>query len=430
MAVDPHSDWIAPAARLSMFDSWRDDLRKDLARLAERDLLRTPRICEPLGRLIRREGRTSVNLAGNDYLGLANHPGLRDAAIEATRLWGTGATASRLICGHLPLHAQVEAKFAAFKHAQAALILPTGYTANHAAITALAGPGDLLCLDKLNHASLIDAARASGGEVRVFPHLNYGKLERLLEKGGSDRNDATPLRRRARRFIVTDSVFSMDGDVADLPRLCDLAERFEAILLVDEAHGTGVLGDTGAGLVEHQGLDGRVDVVVSTASKALGGLGGIITADREVIDTIVNRARSFLFSTAPPAGQVAAIGAALDVMAKEPWRRRRLIDLSLDLRGRLGAAGWLSQTQANPGIPTPIIPLVVGSSGEAIRLSAYLEDRGFCAPAIRPPTVAAGTARVRLSLRADLEAAEIDALLDALATWDGPRLEVKSAGLP
>ena len=371
------------------------------AELSQRDdagLLRRLRPLPHAGRHVEVGGRTLLNLAGNDYLGLADHPVLKQAAAEAVGRFGVGSGASRLVTGHLAPHAECEAAFATFKHAEAALLFCTGYTANLAVLTALAGPDDLVCQDRLNHASLIDAARFSGATVRTYPHGNRVKLERLLAGASTYR----------RRFIVTDSVFSMDGDVADLPTLCDLADRHDATLIVDEAHGTGVLGATGAGLIEHQGVVGRVPVVVSTASKALGGLGGIVTASRPVIETLQNHARSFIYSTAPPPAQAAAITAALGVLRDEPWRRDRLAELSRRVRTSLSAAGW---PHLDTDVPTPIVPLHVGDNDAALALAAHLETRGILAVAIRPPTVPPNTARVRLSLRADLTDDDVDHLL-------------------
>ena len=381
----------APRPAAGAEPAWLAELAAARRAWADDDLLRTLRDAEPAGRQLHVDGRALVNLASNDYLALSSHPRLIEAAVEAIRRWGVGSGASRLVAGTLPIHSEVERKFAAFKHAEAALLCPTGFMANLAAITSLAGPGDLVCLDKLCHASLIDAARASGATVRVFPHLGYDKLRRLL---------AT---RTGRAVILTDSVFSMDGDVADLPVLCDVAREHEAILIVDEAHGTGVLGEHGTGLCESQGVSDRVDVVISTASKAMGGLGGIITARQIVIDAIVNRGRSFIYTTAIPPGQAAAIGAAATVITDEPWRRQRVLQLSARVRQTLGLHGTV----------TPIIPVVTGSAASALQLSTSLREAGFFAPAIRPPTVAPGKARVRLSLRADLEDADIDRLLDA-----------------
>jgi len=338
------------------------------------------------------------------------------------------------VTGHQPLHQQIEQRFARFKRAEAALVTPTGFMANFAVLTTLAGPGDLICLDKLNHASLIDAARAGGATMRVFGHRNYTKLDRLLARfaartnrgvrgtgdhRASDLEPSHPARpaRPPRAFIVTDSVFSMDGDVADLAIICDLAERYDAITIIDEAHATGVLGDTGAGLCELQGVTGRVDVVISTASKALGGLGGIITGPQVVIDTLVNHARSFIYTTAATPGQVAALDAALDVVRNEPQRRRRVLDLAARLRDRLRATLNDAAKTLPTDIVTPIVPIMLGRPDAAIALSDYLGDHGFHAPAIRPPTVASGSARVRLSLRADLHEDDVERVARIVKDW-------------
>lgn len=415
-------------------DGWLGWLREELRQLETDDLLRRLRPVRPHGRLIHLDrqpgGSSLVNLASNDYLALADHPHLKQAAVQAIREYGTGAGASRLVTGHHPCHSQVESRFAEFKHAEAALLCPTGYMANLAVLTSLAGRGDLICLDKRCHASLLDAARATDAEVRVYPHLQTTKLARLLRRHAGSRNaciappagSAVTTRRPPRGLIVTDSVFSMDGDTADLPGLCDLADQYEAILVVDEAHGTGVLGETGAGLCELQGVSGRVDVVVSTASKALGGLGGVVTARREVIETLVNRARSFIYTTAVSPAQAATIDAALDVIRDEPQRRERLGELSTRLRLELSRLNWaMVSDQGRSFVATPIVPLVVGAPSEAIRLADHLRAHGLFAPAIRPPTVALGTSRVRVSLRADLEDSDLDRLIEVLSVWGGSR---------
>lgn len=380
---------------------WRDQLADEQRLRIERRLDRRLYAVNRCARVVERAGRKLVNLSGNDYLALAGHPHLRRAATAAIEQYGVGAGASRLVTGSLDLHAQVERRFAAFKHAQAALLAPTGYMANLAALGALARPGDTICLDKLNHASLIDAARATGATVRAYPHLELTKLDRLLRRAEED----AP---QARRFIVTDSVFSMDGDCAPLPDLCELRDRHEAILVVDEAHGTGVLGATGAGLAELQGVAGNIDVTISTCGKALGCLGGVVTGEQVVIEALVNTARTFIYTTAPPPMQAAAIDAALDVVRDEPQRRDRLAALSARLRAGLRERGWDVRDD-----PTPIVPLVVGDEGKAIALSRRLEERGYLVPAIRPPTVPKGTARLRVTLRCDLEDADVDGLIEA-----------------
>lgn len=418
-------------------------LRCELERLEAKSLLRRLQPVASTRRLVRIAGRDLINLTSNDYLGISQHRLLKAAAIKATEAFGTGATASRLAGGHLDLHAEVERRFAEFKHAEGALLLPTGYMANLAVLTALAGSGDLICLDKLNHASLIDAARASGAVVRCYPHLDTVKLERLLAhhaRNGTRRRGPSAGRHREarlepdnrpppmpsagraerapRRFIVTDSVFSMDGDVADLPALCELADRYEAILVVDDAHGTGVLGASGAGLCEQQGVSDRVGVVVSTASKALGGLGGIVTAARPIIQTLVNRAHPLIYTTAVPAAQAAVVAAALDIVRDEPWRRKQLETLARRLRHDLRALRWSLPPTA---CPTPIVPLVVKSPQSALALAAHLRAHGLLAMAIRPPTVPPAGARVRLSLRADLEDSDLDQLIHALRHFERPQ---------
>ncbi len=340
-----------------------------------------------------------TNLASNDYLGLATHPRVCRAVAEAAVKWGVGAGSSALVAGHLEVHQRLEQRFSRFKHAEAALLFPTGYAANLAVVTTLAGSDDVVFIDKLCHASLIDAARFSGAQVRVYPHLNLEKLERLLRRYGSAR----------RRLIVTDSVFSMDGDCADLPALCGLRDRFDAVLIVDEAHGTGVLGETGGGLAEHQGVAGRVDVTVSTCGKALGSLGGFVTGPGQVIETLINHARNYIYTTAAPPTQVAAIDAALDVIRDEPQRRTRLHELVHLTRQLLRQQGWPVTDD-----PTPIIPLIVGENGRTSKLAAGLARAGFLIPAIRPPTVAGGTSRLRLSLRTDLSEEQIHRFVSAL----------------
>lgn len=380
-----------------------DSLRESLAMRRSQGLYRALHTVDRCGPRVVCGGRELVNLASNDYLGLATHPRVCRAAAEAAERYGAGAGSSPLVAGHLEVHERVEKRLAVFKHAEAALLLPTGFMANLAALTSLAGEGDVVLLDKLCHASLIDAARASGARVRVFPHLGYEKLERLLERYGG----------AGRRLIVTDSVFSMDGDCADLPRLCDLRDRHDALLVVDEAHGTGVLGATGGGLAELQGVAGRVDVTVTTCGKALGSLGGVVSGPGVVIETLVNFARSYIYATAAAPAQAAAIEAALDVLRDEPERRARLAELTAHVRGALRERGWnVSQD------PTPIVPLVVGESEAAVRMAQTLEKKGFLVPAIRPPTVAKGSARLRLSLRADLEDADVAGLIEAVGECD------------
>ncbi|QNN21316.1 8-amino-7-oxononanoate synthase [Planctomycetales bacterium ZRK34] len=386
---------------------WLQQLQHELTHRQSLSLRRQLRAVDQCARIVQLDGRPLINLASNDYLALAGHPHIRQAVVEAIKRFGVGAGASRLVTGDLHVHRQLEERFAVFKHAEAALLTPTGYMANLAVLSALAGPDDVVLMDKLNHASLIDAARASGATVRIYPHRNLDKLHRLLQRTADAR----------RRLIVTDAVFSMDGDCADLPALCELRDQFDAILIVDEAHATGVLGESGAGLAERQGVAGHIDVTISTAGKALGSLGGIVTAPQLAIDTLINQARTFIYTTAPPVTQVAAVNAALDVIEREPDRRLRLADLSQRLRSRLQQRGWPVADD-----PTPIVPLIVRDPAAALKMAERLEAEGFLIPAIRPPTVPPDSARLRVSLRADLLDDDIDRLIAAVgAPSDGVR---------
>jgi 8-amino-7-oxononanoate synthase len=270
----------------------------------------------------------------------------------------------------------------------------------------LAGKGDVVLLDKLNHASIIDAARGSGAVVRVFPHRDYDKLERLLQ-----RTAAAP-----RRVIVTDSLFSMDGDLADLPRLVDLKRQYDALLVIDEAHATGVLGPGGRGVAELQGVEHEIDLTVGTLSKAFGGIGGFLAGAREIIEWVINTAGAFVYTTALPPSACAAATAALDVVEREPQRRTHVLAMTERLRTELSAKGWdLADSQSQ------IIPLIVGSADRAVELAARLEADGLLAPAIRPPTVPTGRSRIRISLCADHTDEDLDLLLAALSNHRPPR---------
>lgn len=403
---------------MSARPAWFERLRRDLDRLeagAERRRLRAGELEGP--RVIRRGAdgsrRSLVNFASNDYLGLAADPALAEAAAAAAREHGTGAMASRLVTGSLELHHRFERRLAEFKHAEAALLLPTGYMANLAAITGLARAGDLVCLDRRAHASLIDAARLSGAEIRTWPHGRPAKLARWLER----HRQACP---GAERLVVTDAVFSMDGDVADLPELAAVCRAHDAMLVVDEAHATGVLGASGAGLAEAQGVSAEVAVSIATGGKALGGLGGMISGPEVVIESLLNRARPFIYTTAVPPPQVAALSAALERVRAEAGPRRRLAALSRRVRAHLFEAGWIGREVAAGEPPTPIIPIVLGSSEAALALAGRLEAAGVLAPAIRPPTVPPGTARIRISLRADHTPAHVRRLLEALGRREAP----------
>lgn len=374
----------------------------ELAALEQAGLLRRIRTVEPSGpHRARVDGREVVLFCTNDYLGLAADPRVARAAADEIARSGWGAGSSRLVGGGRPAHERLELALADFKGAQAALTFPTGYQANLAALGAVAGGEDCVFLDKLNHASLIDGARLCGARVRVYPHGDVGKLAELLADSGAFR----------RRVIAVDAVFSMDGDVAPLPEIVELAERHSAITVVDEAHGTGVLGETGAGAAELLGVADRITLTVGTLSKALGGLGGYVVGRREWIDLIVNRGRTFLFTTAAPPAQAAAALCALDIMRSEPERRARLHANARRVRAALSD---LSPPPADTPAGSPIIPVVFGSAQRATAASEFLFERGLFVPAIRPPTVPAGGSRLRISVSAAHEPADLDRLIAAV----------------
>ncbi|HEX4144870.1 MAG TPA: 8-amino-7-oxononanoate synthase [Pirellulales bacterium] len=345
--------------------------------------------------------RQLVNFASNDYLALAADPRLIAAAHAAAEEEGWGEGASPLMSGYSASHVRLEEWLAELLGTEAALVMPSGFATNVGAICALVGRGDAVFSDSKNHASLIDGCRLSRAEVFVYPHADCGALEEMLAGAAG----------RGRKLIVTDSLFSMDGDVAPLTSLVELAERFEAILLVDEAHATGVFGRRGSGLVEQFGLAENVHVRVGTLSKALGSAGGFVAGRALLIDWLVNRARPYIFSTAHPAAASAAATAALGIVATEPWRREQLLASSADLRSHLSAEGW------NIGNSTSqIIPLIVGQPDRAMRLAELLLEGGIWAPGIRPPSVPDGESLVRLSVSAGHTPQQLESLKRLLAT--------------
>jgi 8-amino-7-oxononanoate synthase len=347
-----------------------------------------------------RGGRWLVNFGSNDYLGLAVDPRLADAARAAAARYGWGAGASPLVSGWTEAHQELVDALTAFERAEAALLFPTGFAANLGTLAALAGPGDAVYSDRLNHACLIDGARLARATVRVYPHNDVAELAAVL---GRDRG------RFRRSLVATDGVFSMDGDLAPLGAIVEVAERFGAMLLVDEAHGTGVFGPDGRGAASACGVAGRVHVRVGTLSKALGSLGGFVAGSRRLIDHLVNHARTQIYSTALPPAAAAAARAALAIVAAEPWRRDRVFALSARLRDALHGAGLDVGSSVGP-----IVPVLVGEPGRTLDLAARLAGAGFFVPAIRPPTVPAGTSRLRISVTAAHTDEDIDALIAAL----------------
>lgn len=380
------------------------NITDQLLELSAKGLRRTLRTIESTqDAYVTMNGRRLCCMCSNNYLGLASHPEVIAAVKSAVERWGWGAGASRLVSGHMGPHAELEARLAAFKNTPAALVCSTGYQANLAAIRGLAGPDDILLLDKLNHASIINAARGSGAVLRVFPHRDYAKLERLLDRSAGYR----------RRIIITDSIFSMDGDFADLPRLADLKRRYDALLIVDEAHATGIFGRQGRGVAELMQVEEAIDVTVGTLSKALGGIGGFIAASTEIIDLLVNVAGPFIYTTALPPAACAAALAALDLIEREPQRREKLLSLANRLRAELGDRLGFDLG----GSTSQIVPIIVGEAEAAVQLSRRLEEGGFLIPAIRPPTVPRGRSRLRISLSAGHDPADVDRLVALLETF-------------
>ncbi|MGJ8695874.1 MAG: 8-amino-7-oxononanoate synthase [Verrucomicrobiaceae bacterium] len=359
-------------------------MNDELAQLRDAGLLRSLRkTSSPAPPLVTLDGRELINFSSNDYLGLSRHPALVSAATAALEKYGTGSTASRLVCGSLDIYHQLEETIARLKKSQAALTFANGYATALGTIPALVGKGDTVILDKLSHASLIDAARLSGATLRVFPHNDLNKLEKLLTSG------------KNRTLIITESVFSMDGDLAPLAEIIELKERHNALLLLDEAHAIGVLGPTGQGLAEQLGLQDRVDFQMGTLGKALGSAGGYLAASQDWIDLLINKARSFIYSTAPPPSQAAASLAALHLLSTPEGQAIRK---------------KLHSNISNFNSPSPIIPLIIGENQAALDASKTLLDAGFLVPAIRYPTVPRGTARLRITLSAAHSIEQINAL--------------------
>jgi 8-amino-7-oxononanoate synthase len=351
----------------------------------------------PQGALVRMGGETLVNFSSNDYLGLAGSPTVRAAAAAALEVHGVGTGASRLVVGDTAAHHRLEARLAAFEQAEAALVFNSGYAANVGTLQALVGPEDAVFSDALNHASLIDGCRLSRARTVVYPHADVEALARALA--------TTPARRR---LVVTDSVFSMDGDLAPLAELVEVCRAHGAALLVDEAHATGVLGERGAGLCEALGLEGAVDVRMGTLSKSLGGLGAYIAASRPVVDLVLQRARPLVFSTALPAALCAAAEVAVDLVERDDTLRARLWRNIHRFSRGLRELGFIAEPRS------AIFPVIVGDPERAVAASQALRSRGLLVKAIRPPTVPEGTSRLRFCLSATHTEGQLDLALSAL----------------
>ena len=399
-------------------EPWLAGLREGLEVRGRENLLRQlQEVQSPQGPALCVEGKTYIQFCTNNYLGLAADPEVVEAARESLARYGAGAGASRLIAGSMSLHHELERELARFKGAQAALLFPTGFMANLAVLTTFAGAGDLVVSDKLNHASLLDAARFSGAAHRTFPHRSYRRAEMLLAETRRHEDAKDHEERRGRKFLVTDSLFSMDGDLADLPALGDAARRCGALLVIDEAHATGVLGAKGRGVAELQNAEDCVALSVGTLSKALGSLGGFVTGPREAIETLINNARSFIYTTALPPACAAAALAALRIVEREPGRRQRVIRLAAKVKEELSAMGFSCGPPHDSA--SPIIPVLLGDAGRALWAAERLRERGIYVPAIRPPAVPRNTARLRISLMATHSDAHVEQLVEAMRDLRG-----------
>jgi glycine C-acetyltransferase len=364
--------------------------------------------CEPISRV---DGKDVINLASNNYLGLANHPKLREAAIAAIGKYGAGTGAVRTISGTLDMHMELERRIAAFKHVEACVVFQSGFTANAGTVSAVLGKDDHIISDELNHASIIDGCRLSRAKIHVFAHGDVAaaeeKLAALADVAG-------------RKLLITDGVFSMDGDIGPLPGLCAVAEKYGAIMMVDDAHSSGVLGRNGRGTVDHFGLHGRVDIQVGTLSKAVGVLGGYVCGTRDFIEYLYHRARPFLFSTSHPPAVTAACLAAFDLLENEPERIETLWANTRYFKGALAAAGFDTGRSE-----TPITPIMVGEAAAAHAFSRALFEEGLFATGIGFPTVPQGKARIRAIVTATHTREHLDRAVEIL-TRVGKRMGIVS----
>jgi 8-amino-7-oxononanoate synthase len=393
------------------------ELNRRVAALSEQRLRRElRRVDSPQGPRIEIGGKTLLNFSSNDYLGLANHPALKEAAIKAVEKFGAGAGASRLICGSLAPFHELEEALAAFKGVEAALTFSTGYATALGTITALVGKDDIVILDKLVHASIVDAARLSGAKLRVFGHNDLNDLKDILKWAAKSQI----ANRKSQILIATESIFSMDGDAAPLGEMVALKEKYGAWLMVDEAHATGLYGKNGRGLADELGVSDRIEIQMGTLGKALGASGGYICGSRALIDFLVNRARSFIFSTAPVPAAAAAATAGI-ILAQSPgseaWRNA-LWQLVEQLNSKL-------KTQ-NSKPAGAIIPLIIGDEARVVELATKLRGQNIFIPAIRYPTVARGAARLRVTLTAAHSAEDVVQLVQTLADLKFEIADLKS----
>jgi glycine C-acetyltransferase len=362
------------------------------------------------------DGRHVINLASNNYLGLTTHPKLRAAALEATRKYGVGSGAVRTIAGTMKVHMELEEKIARFKNVEASVVFQSGFAANSGTVSAVLGKDDFIVSDELNHASIIDGARLSKAKILVFRHKDVAHAEEQLKSVANQ---------PGRKLLITDGVFSMDGDIAPLPALCDLAEKYGAIMMVDDAHASGVLGKNGRGTIDHFGMHGRVDIQVGTLSKAIGALGGYVCGTRDLIEFLYHRGRPFLFSTSHPPAVAATCIAAFEVLEQEPERIEKLWENTRYFKQELGNLGFDIGGRNTPRSETPITPIIVGEGRLAMEFSRELFKEGVMATGIAFPTVPEGKARIRTITSATHTREELDKALAVLGRV-GKRLRIIS----
>ena len=351
------------------------------------------------------DGKKVINLASNNYLGLCNHPTLREAAIEATKTYGVGSGAVRTIAGTMKIHMELEEKIARFKNVEACVVFQSGFTANAGTVSSILGKEDFIISDELNHASIIDGARLSRAKIKVFRHKDAAHAEEQLREIANE---------PGRKLIITDGVFSMDGDIGPVDKLCDLADKYGAIMMVDDAHASGVLGRNGRGSIDHFGCHGRVDIQVGTLSKAIGALGGYVCGSRDLIDYLYHRARPFLFSTSHPPSVAATCIAAFDLLENEPERIERLWSNTRYFKAELGRIGFDIGGVTTPASETPITSITIGDGKKTMDFSKALFDAGVMATGIAFPTVPEGKARIRTIMTSEHTKDQLDQALDTL----------------
>lgn len=378
----------------------KQQLAEELATIKSQGLLREPKIissCPDKDIII--SGKHFINFSSNNYLGLAGNDQVKQAAIKAIEKYGCGGTSSRLVAGTLDLHRELELKLAKFKNTQSCIVFPTGFHTNLGVISALIQEGDCIIMDRLNHASLWDAAKISRARIFVYKHCDIFDLDKILHRTKNYR----------RRLIVTDSVFSMDGDFAPLNNIVALAQKHKAWTMIDEAHATGIFGKRGTGLAEHFGVEDKVDIIMGTLSKAFGSQGGFVCGSDELINYLINKSRSFIYTTALAPACAAAALKALEIIKREPQRRKNLLESAQYLRDKIKSCGFDTLNSSSQ-----IVPLLIGLVNETQSLSQKLYEQGIFAPAIRPPTVPEGKCRLRFSLMSQHTKHDLDKVIKVI----------------